>query len=285
MALTRAWRASPNYSSRGGARVRLIVIHSSEGAQTWQSLGNYFASRASQVSSHTGIDNAAGNTIGEYVKPASKAWTAGNANPVAIQTELCTPSGASARWNDAEWRRHGNMLRKCAAWVAEEAKRYGIPITKLTAAQAQGSGRGVVQHKDLGTWGGGHVDCGPGFPMDYVLQLARGGTQPGTGGGITAWEAGDRMTPSIWWNSKDSRLYRAMRGSDGLIYYMGPDTNEKWQAVAKNTNCASGVTITGNPGNGRLWIEYVNTGGSVCTYVRDPGAKNWQWSSQGGKAK
>ena len=37
------------------------------------------------------------------------------------------------------------------------------------------SGRGVCQHVDLGARGGGHHDCGPGFPMDRVLDMARGG--------------------------------------------------------------------------------------------------------------
>jgi hypothetical protein len=174
MALRRVWLPSPNKSSRGGAKVRLIVIHATEGATTYQSLGNWFANPGAQVSSHTGIDNAAGDVIGEYVKPPDKAWTGGNANPVAIQTELCVPSGASAGWSADRWKQHPHMLRKCAAWIAEEAKRYGIPITKLTAGQAQGSGRGVCQHNDLGSWGGNHFDCGRGFPIDHVLNMARG---------------------------------------------------------------------------------------------------------------
>jgi predicted chitinase len=109
---------------------------------------------------------------------------------------------------------------------------------------------------------------------------------PGAGGGgTTSWEAGDRMTPSVFWNAKDSQLYRAVRGADAKIYYMGPDTKGKWQSVDSGTHCASGVSITGNPGNGRLWITYVNNGGAVCTYRRDGGAKKWQWSSQGGKVR
>jgi hypothetical protein len=181
MPLKRVWIASPNYSSRSGT-VRLIVIHSSEGAQTYQSLGNFFASSSSQVSSHTGIDNSAKGTIGEYVKRPQKAWTAGNANSVAIQTELCTPSGASANWSTATWQSKTIMLDNCAQWIAEEAAYYGIPIVKLTASQAQGSGKGVCQHRDLGSWGGGHVDCGPNFPIDQVINMAK---QYATGGGPT----------------------------------------------------------------------------------------------------
>jgi hypothetical protein len=68
------------------------------------------------------------------------------------------------------------MLANCAQWIAEEAKYYGIPIVRLNAAEAQGGGRGVCQHVDLGSAGGGHHDCGAGFPMIRVLDMARGGS-------------------------------------------------------------------------------------------------------------
>jgi hypothetical protein len=169
MALQRKRIMSPNYSSRGGSSVRLIVLHTAEGSTSIESLGSFFQNPSSGVSSHTGIDDKAG-ICGEYVDRGNKAWTASNANPVAVQTELC----AFAKWDTAEWNRHPNMLNNCAQWVKEEAAAFGIPIVKLSASQAQGGGRGVCQHVDLGSWGGGHWDCGPGFPMDSVLSMASG---------------------------------------------------------------------------------------------------------------
>jgi len=163
---------SPNYSSRGGAGVRLIVVHTAEGARTFEELGNYFASSSSGVSSHVGIDDTAG-VIGEYVKRGSKAWTQGNANPVAVSVELC----AFASWSSAEWERHPAMLENVARWIAEEAAHFSIPLVALSPAEAQGSGRGVCQHADLGSWGGGHWDCGSSFPIDDVLERARGGEE------------------------------------------------------------------------------------------------------------
>jgi len=166
--LTRKPFPSPCYSSRGGATVRLIVLHTAEGATTIESLGSFFANSTNQVSSHTGIDDKLG-MVGEYVTRSGKAWTAGGANPVAVQTELC----AFAKWSLAEWNKHPNMLENCARWIAEEARAFDIPITKLSASQAQGSGRGVCQHNDLGSWGGGHWDCGGSFPIDSVLARAK----------------------------------------------------------------------------------------------------------------
>jgi hypothetical protein len=173
VALKRVSIPSPNQSTRGGAGVRLIVIHTAEGATTYQSLGSYFANPSSAVSSHVGIDDTPG-TVGEYVPRAAKAWTQGNANPVADAVELC----AFAAWSTAQWNQHPTMLSNCAAWIAEEAAAFGIPIVKLTPAQAQGSGRGVCFHSDLGAWGGGHSDPGPGFPIDQVLAMAAGTPAP-----------------------------------------------------------------------------------------------------------
>lgn len=170
MALKRVWIPSPNYSSRGGSGVRLIVLHTAEGARTIESLGGFFQGDVG-ASSHVGADDKA-NTIGEYVKRGNKAWTQSNYNSVAVSIELC----GFASWSNDEWmKNHANMLENCAKWIAEEAKYYGLPITKLNASQAQGSGRGVCQHVDLGAGGGGHWDCGSGFPMDYVLTMAQGG--------------------------------------------------------------------------------------------------------------
>lgn len=163
---------SPNYSTRGGAGVRLVVLHTAEGATTIESLGAFFANPSSGVSSHAGIDDKAG-IVGEYVPPGYKAWTQGNANPVAVSAELC----AFAEWDRAEWDRHPAMLLNAAEWVREECARFGLPIRALTADEAQGNGRGVCQHVDLGAWGGSHWDCGPGFPMaDVISKAASGGS-------------------------------------------------------------------------------------------------------------
>lgn len=167
--LKRIWIPSPNYSSRGGSNVRLLVIHTAEGSKTIESLGSWFQNPSSGVSSHAGADDKV-NTIGEYVHRQDKSWTQAEFNPVAVSIELC---GFSA-WLPAEWNNHPNMLSNCAQWIAEEAAHYGIPITRLSASEAQGSGRGVAQHKDLGSRGGNHSDCGPSFPMDRVLAMARG---------------------------------------------------------------------------------------------------------------
>lgn len=173
MTLKRIQYPSPNYSARGSSDVSLLVIHTAEGATTISSLGGWFANPANEVSSHAGADDQA-NTIGVYVRREHKAWTQANYNPQAVSIEAC----AFAAWSRGEWDSHPNMLANIAAWLAEESAFFAIPLTRLTASMAQGGAAGVCQHIDLGSGGGGHVDCDYGtgnFPMDRVLDMARGG--------------------------------------------------------------------------------------------------------------
>lgn len=205
MALKRVWIPSPNYSSRSGSGVRLIVLHTAEGARTIESLGSFFQGDVG-ASSHVGADDKV-NTIGEYVKRGNKSWTQSAFNSVAVSIELC----GFASWSKDEWMdNHHNMLENCAKWIAEEAKAFGLPITRLNASQAQGSGRGVCQHVDLGSAGGGHHDCGSGFPMDYVLTMAHGGSpspeQEETD--MIASAVSDGGTLHVWWVDKDKKTVR-----------------------------------------------------------------------------
>jgi len=243
MSLNRVPYPTGNYSSRGGAPVRLIVLHTAEGARNIADLGAWFANPASGVSSHVGIDDTA-NTVGEYVRRDYKAWTAANANPVAVQAELC----AFADWDAAEWNRHPNMLANTAAWIAEEAKAFAIPIVKLTAGQAQGSGRGVCQHNDLGSWGGGHWDCGPAFPIDAVIALAQGVTPtppppalsylwPGSGGQ----DEGAHM--AVCTHPSGKRMDLVSVNPDGSVNHSWTDSNAAWKysenlgGTAKSVSC------------------------------------------------
>jgi hypothetical protein len=149
--------------------VRLVVLHTAEGALTYESLGSFFGHPSSGVSSHVGIDDTPG-VIGEYVRREQKSWCAAAANPYAVQAELC----AFAAWDEAEWLAHPMMLANTAQWVAEECAFFEVPLVALTPYDAQHGAAGVCQHVDLGADGGGHWDCGPGFPMALVLDMARG---------------------------------------------------------------------------------------------------------------
>jgi len=224
MALKRVWIPSPNYSSRGGSSVRIIVLHTAEGARTIESLGSFFQGPVG-VSSHVGADDKA-NTVGEYVHRPNKAWTCAEFNPAAVQIELC----AFAAWSTDEWNRHPNMLDNCAKWIREEADYYGIPIRALTSSEAQGSGKGVCQHRDLGSRGGGHHDCGNGFPISKVLEMANSGSSA-----TTPTEQGNDMITS------------AVAANGTLhVFWLGTDRKTVWYRYQKKnqTNWIDGGTLT-----------------------------------------
>ena len=170
MTLRRVWIPTTNNSARLTS-VRLIVVHTTEGAASYQSLGSFFQGTQggpNPVSSHVGTDDTPG-VVGEYVKRDRASWTVSAFNPVAVNNELC----AFAAWTATEWASHPSMLENCAQWIAEESAALGIPIVKLTPAQAQGSSAGVCGHVDLGAPGGGHHDPGPSFPWSAVIQRAQ----------------------------------------------------------------------------------------------------------------
>jgi hypothetical protein len=222
------------------------VCHTAEGALTYQSLGNYFASSSAGVSSQVGIDDTP-NTVGEYVARANKAWTQGNANPYSVSAELC----AFAGWSAGEWRSHPVMLSNLAAWIAEECAAFGIPIRKLSAAEAQGNASGVCQHVDLGAAGGGHWDCGDGFDAVFDDVLAEAGGAVGDPGPAAPKRKGRNMIASTdtgggYWTTT----------SDGAVYAFG-DARYADNALGKVTGEIVGIAGKGNDG---YWL-FASDGG------------------------
>lgn len=169
MALARVQIPSPNYSS-SRARSRLLVVHTSEGATTFRSLGNFLANPSAEVSYHVGFDDTSAAEIGEYVQPPCKSWSAHSANNEGEHGCCCTPSGASSGWSRADWLARPRMLDACAAWLREEGARYGIPIRKISPDEIRAGAEGVCGHGDCvaAGLGGSHTDPGPNFPWDYV---------------------------------------------------------------------------------------------------------------------
>lgn len=230
MSLQRVPIYSPNYSSREGRTVRLIVLHTSEGATTYGSLGSFFSHPSSAVSSHVGIDDTP-NVVGEYVLRGYKAWTSSNANPVAVQAELCTPNGAAMGWTPDDWAKHPTMLSNTAQWIKEESEALGIPIVRLSPAAAQSTGFGVCQHSDLGAWGGGHTDCGPAFPIDQVIEMALGYTPPSPPVGGEHMVLTDPVSGGVWVCDPTSKPPGAVYSYDGAPY-LGATNNSKMNALS-----------------------------------------------------
>ena len=287
MALKRVWIASPNCSGRSGSGVRLVVVHTAEGARSYRDLGNFFASRSAQVSSHTGIDDERG-TIGEYVHRPDKAWTQAAYNSQAVSTELCaapinSPYPCGARWTAEEWSRHPNMLANLADWIREECAHYGLPINKLSSSQAQGGARGVCGHVDLGAGGGGHYDPGPNFPWARVMTLARGG-KPDIPAGTPSQE-NDMICSAL----NAAGALHVFAAKDKKITYTWQNANQTgWNDAGGGA--PAGMSLFATAPDNIVGIDAaVNDGGVIHVFAHCANAKTyytWQKGSSwnGGKA-
>lgn len=158
-------------SSRGGAAVRLLALHTAEGARRVTDLDAYFA-RTREGSSHAGADNNALAEGGSWVPYDRAAWTLRSGNAISDNLELC----GFASWSRETWLIAGaGMLKHAAEWLAARSKARGIPLRLLSEADVRRGRSGVIGHV---TWtramnDGTHWDPGPGFPYDVVLAAAR----------------------------------------------------------------------------------------------------------------
>jgi hypothetical protein len=150
--------------SRNGTPIRLVAIHTSEGARTAASLAAYLDQPGVEASYHVLVDDT--QSI-RYLPDGVACWAMLSGNPRALQ--LCFTGFAA--WPRSEWLAHDWMLRQGAIVVAHWCGVYGIPPVKLTPAQVGANARGVMGHWDwtLGKHDGTHTDPGPNFPWDVFM--------------------------------------------------------------------------------------------------------------------
>jgi len=158
-------------SSRNGARVIWVAVHTAEGIRKASDLKAYF-DRSTNSSAHACADD---NVLLDHCVPYDRAaWTLRRGNPISDNLELC----GFAKWTRDEWlTHHKGMLNHAAAWIRSRCVARGIPIRKIGPAEVAKNQSGVFGHVDYtnGKRDGTHWDPGPGFPWDYVINRAAGG--------------------------------------------------------------------------------------------------------------
>lgn len=274
MALKEIWIPSPHYSSSRGPYNK-AVLHTTEGAMKIRDLGSWFQNPSAGCSSHHGADNYERGTFGAYVYENHKAWTQGNANDYCLSLEQC----AYASWSRDTWlNSKETLLRNTADWLAYVCGKYGIPLRALSNSEAQNASvKGVCQHVQLGSWGSGHSDCGGGFPLDKVLEWAKGSP----GGSAPAPEEGAFMPASAYFHET---LHMAMINENGTVCYDVEGGGDFYAVDPNQSGAKGGCDITISDG-GRICITYINGSNKVCTYTRAPGGGPWMWADRGGKAR
>jgi len=146
------WRPSPNFSSRSGTRVDLIVLHDCEGG--YEGSIRWFEASRSKVSAHY-VVREDGDEATQMVDLADNAWHACALNRRSIGVEM---SGFASRGFEAP------LLATTARLFAYLCHHLQIPVRHARA----GVGPGIASHCDLGAAGGGHQD-----PSDDPIFMER----------------------------------------------------------------------------------------------------------------
>lgn len=161
-----------NQSSRRGVRPNVQVLHytvspNRVGLSDVNAIVALFNTTARQASSNFVIDTE-GHCV--YMVPIeAKAWTQAAGNPYSISYEIVAMGSEPVYLGAAG-------MAKLKSVVHEVARRTGIPLRRgQIGGNCTPSRSGIVQHKDFGTCGGGHVDISP-FPIDRVVAQLVGPT-------------------------------------------------------------------------------------------------------------
>ena len=261
MALKRVWTPTGSYSS--GSKKRLIVIHTMEGftgANGAKDCAIYFQGDVG-ASSQVCMDNNRG-TIWECVSRGNGSWTQCSYNSVSVSAE----QSGYASWSKDYWLSNRDaQLHNMADWIAEESKALGIPIVLLSDSQAQGGSAGVTFHSRLGSSGCGHSDPGSGFPINEVLEWAKGGS------GSTAPGGSNEVTAAVKrWKGKN---YLACIGVDNRVYVKEPGS-QTWYMVDENSNAKSGLGYDIDDSGNRVLV-FTNQG-----WRRVPHEQAWRFCQQ-----
>lgn len=162
------------YRPTRSAKVRLVVLHTAECAETAKSaeaVAGYFASLKDRAASaHFCVDS---DSIVQCVPLSGTAWAAPGANDDGVQIELAGYAGqGAAGWADAY---SVAMLDRAATLVAQLCERYSLPVAYVDEAGLLAGLAGVTTHAAVSrAWRRStHTDPGPTFPLAAFLDSVR----------------------------------------------------------------------------------------------------------------
>jgi hypothetical protein len=167
-------------SSRNGAAIIWVALHTAEGSRRRSDLYNFFDTVRSG-SSHGGVDGT-GLDDG-WVPDDRSAWTLLNGNPVSLNLEMC----GFARWTRDQWLSTDTvdgcvnprqMVRNAAEWARRKCEKFGVPKSYIGIDGVAARRPGIIAHRDytFGAGDGDHTDIGLNFPWDVFFADMNAGT-------------------------------------------------------------------------------------------------------------
>lgn len=161
------WVKSPSFSSRNGAKVDLLLLHTQEGVGNADSLARFLADGRNSVSYHYTVSQDpvdGGVTVCDVVDTDQASWSALSANSRSIN--LCF-AGSSVRWSRQDWLKQSKAIDVAAYLFVQDAKKYGIPLRVLAPAY-NSPPPGIADHNYVTKYlrDGSHTDVGQNFPWD-----------------------------------------------------------------------------------------------------------------------
>jgi hypothetical protein len=170
------WMPPASWTNANRTSVQLVVIHTTEGSEGSTSAEDgaaYDQRRTDGTSTHFFHDS---DSTVQCVRTEDIAHAARHqGNLRGIQHELCGSAyQGSAGWADAVSQ---GTLRQAARQCARDARKWGIPVRKLTVAQVADGVKGFCGHVEI-TYAfpqdnGTHTDPGPTFPWSQFLDMVR----------------------------------------------------------------------------------------------------------------
>lgn len=181
------------YGAGRPAPPRVIVVHYTAGAERSTSAEDgaaYDQRRSDGTSTHYFCDSdSVVQCVYTWDRANAALW---NGNRIGIQYELCGTVQSRQQWLDAP---SSATLTNAARQIARDCAKYKIPIRKLTYQQVAAGESGICAHADITRAypadGGDHMDPGPEFPWDVLLQRI----VQAAASGATATALEDDMTP------------------------------------------------------------------------------------------
>lgn len=172
------WRSSPNFNSRGGHGVSLVVIHDCEG--NYSSCWSWLRNSAAQASAHY-VVNESGSEITQLVRESDRAWhVAATYDCSRANNTQCSLNGVSTN-SISVGIEHAGFASQ-SSWPAGQIE----ASAKLTCDIARDHGvvrdrNHIVGHGQLQPWD--RTDPGPNWPWSHYIDRVRAACGDGGGGG------------------------------------------------------------------------------------------------------